>query len=267
MLTLTVIGLGFFAGATIYLGMPFARLRTASSNARVFVGMLSAGILLFLFWDVLDTALSPVAVAAQAGNLSFAYVSVAVVLAGFALAYLGLTWFDARYRSRSLAAASADASQPTPSFGPLRAMNLIAGGIGLHNFAEGLAIGTTYASGILTAALLLFVGFAIHNSTEGFGIVGPAMAAGLTPSWRRLLALGAVGGLPTLLGTITGSVVTAPFVSTLFLAIAAGAILYVVLELAFLGDRRRLPALRAMGLFVGFSLGLVTDLLLVASHV
>jgi zinc transporter, ZIP family len=266
MLTLTVMGLGFFAGVTIFLGMPLARLKATSPNARTFVGMVAAGILVFLFWDVLDSALGPVAVAADSGNLGFAYLSVALVLGAFAFSYLGLTWFEQIYRGRGSAGSGTNPTAAISAFGPLRAMNLIAVGIGLHNFAEGLAIGTTYSAGVLATATLLFVGFAVHNSTEGFGIVGPAMAAGIVPSWRRLLALGAVGGVPTLLGTITGSVVAAPYVSTAFLAIAAGAILYVVVQLVRLGDPARMAPLRAAGIFLGFAIGLLTDIILTASH-
>ena len=50
---------------------------------------------------------------------------------------------------------------------------MIAIGIGLHNFAEGLAIGNSAAEGELSLAILLVIGFGAHNATEGFGIVAP----------------------------------------------------------------------------------------------
>jgi zinc transporter, ZIP family len=270
MLTLTVVGLGLFAGITIYIGMPVARRRATSAGLRSFLGMFTAGILLFLFWDILTGALLPVVAATYSGAVGPAAETVGLALGGFALAYLGLSWFERMYRVRvSLAAVDlSDASTPPKvALTPLRAMNLIAIGIGLHNFAEGLAIGTSYVAGGLAAATLLFVGFAVHNSTEGFGVVGPAMAAGVVPSWRRLGALGLVAGGPTLLGTIAGSVVTPGLVASTFLAIAAGAILYVVLELVRIGDRREAGPLRAFGLFAGFAVGLLSDLVLIAAHI
>src|SRR5206468_5847968 len=81
---------------------------------------------------------------------------------------------------------------------------LIATGIGLHNFAEGLAIGNSAASGELALAVLLVIGFGLHNATEGFGIVAPLAASGERPSWSSLLLLGLIGGGPTFLGTLVG---------------------------------------------------------------
>ncbi len=74
---------------------------------------------------------------------------------------------------------------------------MIAIGIGLHNFAEGLAIGSSAARGALQLAVLLVIGFGLHNATEGFGIVAPMAAQGRRPSWRYLLLLGLIGGGPT----------------------------------------------------------------------
>ena len=55
----------------------------------------------------------------------------------------------------------------------LRTAMVIAVAIGLHNFAEGLAIGVSAQAGEIGLATVLIIGFALHNSTEGFGIVGP----------------------------------------------------------------------------------------------
>jgi ZIP family zinc transporter len=81
---------------------------------------------------------------------------------------------------------------------------MIAVGIGLDNFAEGLAIGTSAAAGESQLTVLLIVGFGLHNATEGFGLVAPLSAAGTRPSWGRLGLLGLVGGGPTFLGTFVG---------------------------------------------------------------
>jgi ZIP family zinc transporter len=64
---------------------------------------------------------------------------------------------------------------------------LIAVGIGLHNFGEGLAIGGSAVRGEIGLATLLVVGFALHNATEGFGIVAPLAGAAQRPGWGFLL--------------------------------------------------------------------------------
>ena len=82
----------------------------------------------------------------------------------------------------------------------------IAVAIGLHNFAEGLAIGVSAQAGEIGLATVLIIGFALHNATEGFGIVGPL--GGVRPSWRWLGLAGLVGGGPTFLGAMVGYQVT-----------------------------------------------------------
>ena len=81
---------------------------------------------------------------------------------------------------------------------------LIATGIGLHNFSEGLAIGQAGAPGAISLAIVLIIGFGLHNATEGFGIVAPLSGEPVRPSWRFLLLLGLIGGGPTFVGTLIG---------------------------------------------------------------
>src|SRR6202035_4379985 len=88
------------------------------------------------------------------------------------------------------------------SLSPARRLALmIAIGIGLHNFGEGLAIGASAARGAIGLATLLVIGFALHNATEGFGIVAPLAGEAGRPSWRFLLLMGLIGGGPTFMGT------------------------------------------------------------------
>jgi zinc transporter, ZIP family len=141
---------------------------------------------------------------------------------------------------------------------------LIAIGIGLHNFAEGLAIGQSAAADDLSLAYALIIGFGLHNATEGFGIVGP-MAGGMRlPSWRFLALLGVIGGGPTFLGTVIGQAWTSEFVSVAFLMVAAGSILFVINELLRGRRAAEFKDMVAWGLLVGLFAGFVTDWVLVA---
>jgi ZIP family zinc transporter len=140
----------------------------------------------------------------------------------------------------------------------------IAVGIGLHNFSEGLAIGQSATSGAVSLALLLVIGFGLHNATEGFGIVGPLVARDIRPPWSWLILVGLIAGGPTFLGTVIGTAVDSPVLFVLFLALAAGAILYVVGELVAAGKRASWE-MTVWGLFAGFLAGVGTDLILVAA--
>ena len=137
----------------------------------------------------------------------------------------------------------------------------IAVAIGLHNFAEGLAIGVSASTGEIGLATVLIVGFALHNATEGFGIVGPL--GDVRPSWRWLAVAGLVGGGPTFLGSMLGYNVTSEPLELLFYALSGGAILYVIGEV-WNGMRRY--GHRELGLWLlslGFLVGIVTDLVVV----
>ena len=150
---------------------------------------------------------------------------------------------------------------------------MIAVGIGLHNFAEGLAIGQAAAKSEIALATLLVIGFALHNATEGFGIVAP-LAGEVTedgrrslPSWSFLLAMGAIGGGPTFVGTAVGHAFTSQALSVVFLSLAAGSILYVVIQLTGVAAKNKRMDLFAYGLLIGIILGFLTDAIVTAAGV
>jgi zinc transporter ZupT len=147
--------------------------------------------------------------------------------------------------------------------GPWQLALFVALAIGLHNLGEGLAIGGAYASGAIALGAFLVVGFLVHNTTEGLAIVAP-LARERTPL-SRLLLLGLLAGVPTVLGAWIGGFSRSPIATTLFLAIGAGAVVQVVLELArFFGRRaeRGLTApLNAAGLLAGLAVMYLTGLL------
>lgn len=269
--------LGAVAGLTVFLGLPLGRLRAPLPRVKAFLNALAIGILIFLLWDVLTNAWQPVDSALGRHRYATAVTDGGVMLACVGVTLVGLVYFDrwmkgrtARLRPEGPGAATAQSAVIPSGPDAMRARAaqismMIAVGIGLHNFGEGLAIGVSAAAGQLSLAVLLVIGFGAHNATEGFGIVAPLAAAGERPSWRRLLLLGLIGGGPTFLGTLVGQQVTAPLLEISFLALAAGSILYVVIELLAVARATKLKELVTWGILLGLVLGFVTDAIVSAA--
>ncbi len=260
--------LGGVAGFTIFLGLPMGRVRAAMPRVRALLNALAIGILVFLLWDVLAHAWEPVDGALAAHTYAPAIRDGLVLAAGTGLGLLGLVYFD-RWVARRAKAHGEAAPEGAVAAGwrnpATQLALLIAIGIGLHNFAEGLAIGNSAQTGEIQLALMLVIGFGLHNGTEGFGIVAPMTASGTRVSWGRLALLGLIGGGPTFLGTIVGQRFTNETLSIAFLALAAGSILYVVIELLAVGRRFNAKSVTTWGLFGGLVLGFVTDAILTAA--
>jgi zinc transporter ZupT len=144
---------------------------------------------------------------------------------------------------------------------------LIAVGIGLHNFGEGLAIGSAFALGEAALGTLLIVGFTLHNTTEGLAIVSPLARARQQVSVADLAKLGLIGGVPTIAGAWLGGFVYSPVWSVAFLAIGVGAIAQVVgqivRQMARGGSTAGTLATRPVlaGLLAGFAVMYVTGML------
>src|SRR5581483_10565617 len=220
--------LGAIAGATIFLGMPIGRLHLRPA-ARASLSALATGILLFLLWDVLTGAVDPIESALGLRHWGrFAALS-ALGAAGFALGLMALVhyseWMKARSARRATAlvgpgAAAADEFEARTwldSLTPGKQLAfLIAIGIGVHNFGEGLAIGQAAAANEISLAVKLIIGFGLHNATEGFGICGPMAGEGTRPAWGLLAVLGLIGGGPTFLGTVLGQAWSSQAVSVAF---------------------------------------------------
>jgi ZIP family zinc transporter len=267
--------LGAIAGLTIFIGLPLGRVRASRPQAKAFLNAVSAGILVFLLFDILAHATEPVEQAMEqakegASSWSHAGAMGLVYVVGLGVGLLGLLYLG-RFRLWSRAArpggigpgamAATELVEPSLQETALRTGMSIATGIGLHNFSEGLAIGQAARGGAMSLAGLLIVGFGLHNMTEGFGIVGPLAAAGVRPSWGWLGVAGLIGGGPTFAGTLLGTTYQSELVFVGFLTLAAGAILYVIGEVLPVG-RRLSWELTLWGLLTGFVLGLATDLIL-----
>ncbi len=252
--------LGAIAGLTIFIGLPVARLRGLSRPAQGFLNALATGILVFLLWDILSHAGGPVEDALRGAHKSgFGQFTllVAVFAAGIGAGLLSLVYFNgallARFRPAETGAGATS---------PQAIAMMIATGLGLHNFSEGLAIGQSAATGAVAFAGVLVIGFALHNITEGFGIAAPMATASRPASWGFLGMAGLIGGGPTFLGTVIGYVFTSPPVYVLFLALAAGALIYVLNELFAVGRRLATPKVVAWGILLGLLAAYATDLLL-----
>jgi ZIP family zinc transporter len=275
------VALGALAGFTIFLSLPFGRLSSLSARARVALAMFAVGVLAFLFVDVLEHAFGIVEGGVERykdgeGSPGHAVWLTTLLGAGFGLGSAGLGVFERRVRgSRPLPPiaggatnvmapadlALAAAGEAASRAWALRTGMTVAAAIGLHNFAEGLAIGVSAQAGEIGLATVLIVGFALHNATEGFGIVGPL--GGVRPSWRWLGLAGLVGGGPTFVGAMVGYNVTSQPLELLFYALAGGAILYVIGEV---WQAMRRVGHRELGLFLlvaGFMAGVITDMVVV----
>jgi zinc transporter, ZIP family len=272
--------LGAIAGFTIFLGLPLGRASGLSARARVGLSMLSAGILAFIFMDVGAEALGLIETHLDAYKEHEATLwpvigLFALMSAGFLVGVGGIATVQRRLGERAadppplagaestVAMSPAEVAEHRQAFAALdrralRTAMAIAVAIGLHNFAEGLAIGVSAQAGEIELATVLIVGFALHNATEGFGIVGPL--GGVRPSWRWLGLAGLVAGAPTFLGAMLGYQVTSDALELCFYALAGGAILYVIGEI-WAGVRRFGHADLGMYMLgVGFLLGVATDL-------
>ena len=281
MSTTQLLVLGALAGFTIFLGLPIGRIKSASIRLKAALSAMATGILLFLLWDVIVHGIEPVEAALRSATdeggswVDFARLAVTFA-AGATIGLMSLVYYDrwfGRQRGKAMlgpgaaSAAEFDRSWVAGLSPAAWLALLIATGIGLHNFSEGLAIGQSAAQDQVTLALVLIIGFGLHNATEGFGIVAPLSGSETRPSWKFLALLGLIGGAPTFLGTLIGHAWVNETVSVAFLALAAGSILYVVIQLMNVNQKLGHKTLVAWMLLAGLFLGFATDFIIVAAGV
>jgi len=292
--------LGSIAGFTIFLGLPLARLQNVSPKRKGFLNAIAIGILVFLIIDVFGHAWNSAGDVAKdvfAGKVPFVtgVITVVALFGGLAIGLLGLVLYESRYISgrkniSSLRSRKGFSFQHDPAARTERIVGskssteldrgsrqtgevllseetayrlamMIAIGIGAHNFSEGLAIGQSYVSGEIGLAIILIIGFGAHNATEGFGIAGPLTGLVKKPTVRFLVLAGLVGGGPTFLGTVLGSLWTSTIASIFFLSVAGGALIYVSMLMYNSGRRQTTNNILMLGIFVGLCAGFVTDLI------
>lgn len=250
----TTVLLGAIAGFTIFLGLPIARARRLSAQTVALLNALAIGILLYLVVEIAQNAIVPISQglnAWHAGAGAFPIAPVAVFIIGLLIGLVGL----------GSAATHLTRQAATHAENPIVLAALIAVGIGAHNFGEGLAIGASAASGATAVALALIVGFGLHNATEGFGVAAPLVGR-VIPSWAQIGLAGLIAGGPTFVGTIVGYSFYSPTLSVFFLAIAVGALIFVIGELWSVLRRTGLTGFVTATMCAGFLIALATELFL-----
>ena len=232
--------IGFLVGIVpIALGLLWLpSLRRADPRWLAAFMALTAGLLTFLGVEALGEAFD------RQAALPAPLAGTGLVLLGVALSYLTMTFLSMRLGRGQAVSAAALAL-------------LVAVGIGVHNFGEGLAIGTSFAFGELALGTFLIVGFMIHNVTEGLGIATPIAEGRARPPLSRLAALALVAGAPAILGAWLGGFVTSDLLGVVFFAAAAGAALEVVVEVARFVAVRVAGGLRSGWVIGGFLAGIV----------
>ncbi|HUE88725.1 MAG TPA: hypothetical protein VMO26_21825 [Vicinamibacterales bacterium] len=247
---------GIFALIGLYVGViPVALgllwyplMRHIGASGMQFLLALTVGLLAYLLVDSAHDGLEAAAL------VPGSYQGTALFVFGAIAAYVALdmtgAWLGRRRRTSVTAAAS----------GWVLAV-LIAVGIGLHNFGEGLAIGSAFALGELGLGTLLIVGFTLHNTTEGLAIVAPLARDQSAPrvGIGKLVQLGLIGGVPTILGAWLGAFVYSPLLAVFFLALGVGAIAQVTRQIVLqsAGDRGLDAYLRRAPVVAGLAAGVV----------
>jgi len=220
-------------------------IRRLSPNKYNFFLSLTLGLLVFLGIDALlesndiASSIAPafnaqilIIIVAALSLLSLLYVSQKLVIRA------SRAKSDIEYVNRSGAELGRDADTSTPVVSsshqqqqllirPVAISLMISIGIGLHNFGEGLAIGAAVLLGEVALSSFLILGFALHNTTEGFAIVAPMAKSRRVPI-TKLLIMGLIAGVPTILGTWLGGFLYSPIATIIFLSVGAGAIFQVV---------------------------------------
>jgi zinc transporter, ZIP family len=249
----------------------FPFLRRLSANKYNFFLSLTAGLLVFLGIDALIES-NEIAQESIAGAFNGQMLIAMVTI----LSFLALLYASEKLVERAATARKSTGLPLSPQSSNLTSSDsttiqqqlarpfaialMIAIGIGLHNLGEGLAIGAAVLLGEVALSTFLIVGFTLHNTTEGLAIVAPMAKSGKVMI-RKLVVLGLIAGVPTIIGTWIGGFLYSPIAAVIFLSIGAGAIFQVVFSIASwmakgsASDGTRQSLLRT-SIVAGFAIGM-----------
>ncbi|MDH5463017.1 MAG: divalent cation transporter [Nitrosopumilus sp.] len=230
------------------LWLPF--IKKISKNKYHFFLSLTAGLLLFLGIDSVKEAFD-----VSSENLSTSFNGELLITTTLVLSFLGLYYASEKLTGK---ADSLKISKPV-------AIGLmIAIGIGLHNFGEGLAIGASIGLGSIAFSTFLIIGFALHNTTEGLAIAAPMSRGKLMVG--KLILLGIIAGTPAIFGGWVGGFAYSPFSGVIFLSIGAGAIFQVIIVILNWireeGEKNLSSASVVSGFAIGMLIMYVTSILI-----
>lgn len=236
---------------SIYLSLPIILRKKMGSRTMTLFNSAAIGILIFLLADIFSNA-API-IYSNSSNSLLANPGYAVAfIVGVASCYLVL--FATEHRSRGAKAT------------PMSLALIVALAIGFQNLTEGLVFGASWAVGTLGLSTVVFVGFFLQNTTEGFPIAAPLLGQ---PESRlgSIALLFLIGGLPTVIGGITGFYYSSALFTLIFDALAIGAILYSTLPMLRMAFRPADPPLATyvkqrltyLGVLVGFLVGFLVN--------
>src|ERR1700720_1924933 len=88
------VGLGAIAGATVFLGLPVARMKGLPKSIQGLLNAFATGILVFLLWDILAHAGAPVTAALEQRHTSTFAAMASIFALGVGAGLLGLVYFN-----------------------------------------------------------------------------------------------------------------------------------------------------------------------------
>ena len=266
--------LGAIAGFTIFLGLPLAGLQNLSLKKRGFLNAFAIGILVFLIIDVFSHAWESTEEAANdviAGKspLSSAIVSLVAMFGGLGIGLLGLTWYESKYMKKmptvqAKSSFAKEISGDIAATGRGEETSVSRAGVG-HNQQHQHQLLQQQEVNLYKLSMMIAIGIGVHNATEGFGIAGPLTGLAKRPKIRFLILVGLIGGGPTFVGTLLGSLWSSNVASILFLSVAGGALIYVSMLMYNSGRKQTANSVLMVGIFVGLFAGFITDLMIAIS--